>query len=673
MNASQNMMTPSCPAPPSPEIAARTEEIFASSRRSNFQRTDRFFAVLMLVQWLGGIAAALLISPRTWAGAYSDVHIHVRAAVFLGGAVAAFPILLALLRPGEASTRHVIAVGQMLSSALLIHLTGGRIETHFHVFGSLAFLAFYREVSVLVTATVVVAADHWVRGLYFPQSVYGVLTVDRWRWFEHAGWVIFEGVILVLYCRRGRIEMRRLASQQAQLEATNRIIEAEVAQRTADLAAGETRLRMYAASLESANSALAEGKAQLERKQRELEELNAALEQATREARAASEAKSAFLANMSHEIRTPMTAILGFGDLLVDAEHNASDRLNYVNIIRRNGQHLLMLINDILDLSKIEAGMMKVERTLVNPGRVLADVAALFGERAGEKGIRLDVQLDGPVPERIVSDPVRVKQALVNLVGNAIKFTSAGGVTVRLGFEASRGAVVYHVADTGPGIPAEVQTRLFEPFVQADASTTRRFGGTGLGLTISRALARMLGGDLTLESRSGCGSTFSLRIDAGDVSGVPMLTSLESARAELESATASRRLPRLHGRILLVEDGPDNQRLIRGILRRAGAEVDLAENGADGVEAAMKARDEGRPYDVILMDMQMPVMDGYTAAAELRARGYTSQIVALTAHAMSGECQKCIDAGCDHFLSKPITREGLLREVAERLAFVAQI
>ncbi|HEX3560770.1 MAG TPA: diguanylate cyclase [Pyrinomonadaceae bacterium] len=213
----------------------RVIELFTEHRQSIFRRTDRMFAALMAIQWLAGIAAALWISPKTWAGPYSQTHIHVWAAVFLGGAISLFPISLALLRPGETSTRYVIATAQMLMSSLLIHLTGGRIETHFHVFGSLAFLAFYRDWRVLIPATVVVAADHFLRGMFWPESVYGVLAVSNWRWLEHAGWVLFEDTFLFIAIRRGMSEMCDIAERTAQGERLNEGLEQRVTERTTEL------------------------------------------------------------------------------------------------------------------------------------------------------------------------------------------------------------------------------------------------------------------------------------------------------------------------------------------------------------------------------------------------------------------------------------------------------
>ncbi len=381
------------------------------------------------------------------------------------------------------------------------------------------------------------------------------------------------------------------------------------------------------------------------------------LEEARSVADAASASKSAFLANMSHEIRTPMTAILGFTDLLADPEQSQADRDTYLETVRRQGEHLVSLINDILDLSKIEADKLKVEKIACAPGAILNDVAGLLAAKAAGKGITLDFRADGPLPQTVVTDPTRLRQILINLVGNAVKFTDRGSVQVRASME-PEGFLRIAVSDSGLGMTPEQLSRLFKPFSQADESTTRKFGGTGLGLTISRRLARLLGGDIIVESTPGSGSTFTLRVNPGSLVDVP--------RVAWSPATVSASGPvpvvrqTLNARILLAEDGPDNQRLIQHIFNKAGATIELAENGAFAVDLACAARDSGSPFDLILMDMQMPVMDGYAATAILRERGFRTPIIALTAHAMSGDRERCIAAGCDEFATKPIDREALL-------------
>ncbi len=391
----------------------------------------------------------------------------------------------------------------------------------------------------------------------------------------------------------------------------------------------------------------------------------------------ASIAKSEFLANMSHEIRTPMTAILGFAEMLRtegDPAKAPHQRLEAIETIQRNGDYLLRLINDILDLSKIEAGKLDAEFTTCSPGQVLDEVVELMRVRADAKGLPLHLEYDGDLPEAIRCDPLRLRQILINLVGNAIRFTETGSVRIvarLLRFAARSALLQVDVIDTGIGLTAQQAMRLFRPFSQADSSTTRKFGGTGLGLTISKRLAEILGGDITFESDPGKGSTFSVTVETGDLDGVRMLARPAKAMAlAVPEPTAGNTAPavRIAGRVMLAEDGIDNQRLVRFILKKAGAEVSVADNGQIALDEALAARDRGDPFDLILMDMQMPVMDGYEATRTLRAVGYTGVIIALTAHAMAGDEAKCREAGCDAYLTKPIDRTVFLPTVAKWLA-----
>jgi PAS domain S-box-containing protein len=405
-------------------------------------------------------------------------------------------------------------------------------------------------------------------------------------------------------------------------------------------------------------------------RQRELADARAAAEAANR-------AKSEFLANMSHEIRTPMTAILGFAEVLLQ-DLQQPDMLEAAKTIQRNGKHLLGIINDVLDLSKIEAGKLRVEQIQCSPHQIVAEVASLMRVRADAKGLPLVVECCGPTPETITTDPTRLRQILVNLISNAIKFTAAGSVRVvtRLVEDGGPDARLrFDVIDTGIGITPEQTGRLFDPFTQGDTSTSRQFGGSGLGLAISRQLARLLGGEITVTSTPGAGSTFSLTIAAGPLRGMRLVEHPGEAAAagKPSQRTAARSQLKLDCRILLAEDGPDNQRLISLLLRRAGADVTIAPNGQEALEKALAGsagRESGRrnrcdPFDVILMDMQMPLMDGYEATRRLRAAGYAGPIIALTAHAMSDDRQKCVDAGCDDYLPKPIDRQRLLKMVTK--------
>ena len=333
---------------------------------------------------------------------------------------------------------------------------------------------------------------------------------------------------------------------------------------------------------------------------------------------------------------------------------------------------MLELINDILDLSKIEAGKLDVECIDCSPEQVVNDVAALMRVRAEAKGIPLEVEYVGGIPETIQCDPTRLRQILINLAGNAIKFTESGRVRLvsRLVQNTKRPTCMqFDVVDTGIGMTPEQSSKLFQPFMQADASTTRKFGGTGLGLSISKRLAEALGGDITISSSPGEGSTFSVTVETGTLDGVTIREDLTETMSETEQKPKVAQTPagKLDCRLLLAEDGPDNQRLISFVLKKAGAEVTLAENGLIAHDRALEAREAGEPFDVVLMDMQMPIMDGYEATRKLREANYTGPIVALTANVMSGDHEKCLEAGCDGYATKPIDRAKLFATIAEFL------
>jgi signal transduction histidine kinase/CheY-like chemotaxis protein/HPt (histidine-containing phosphotransfer) domain-containing protein len=387
-------------------------------------------------------------------------------------------------------------------------------------------------------------------------------------------------------------------------------------------------------------------------------------------AEAASRAKSDFLANMSHEIRTPMTAILGYSDLLLQQDVTKSEREDFVEIIHRNGDHLLGIINDILDISKIEAGRMTVEQIPCSPHQLANEAISLVRARAIAKNLFLQIEYRGPIPETIYTDPTRLRQVLINLLGNAVKFTELGGVRLVVCLldppETPNPHIGFEVIDTGVGMKLEQWASIFQPFTQADTSTTRRFGGTGLGLAISKRLAQMLGGDITGTSAVGKGSSFLVRIETGPLQGVRLLDGFSEALRATTDQPHNKPAPdiRLSGRILLAEDGIDNQRFIAFVLEKAGVQVTVAEDGQVALDYVQSAQDEGNPFDVILMDMQMPVMDGYEATRRLRERGYTGPIIALTAHAMAEDRRKCLDAGCNDYATKPIDRQKLLATVA---------
>jgi two-component system, sensor histidine kinase and response regulator len=609
-------------------VAERTEELFASSQHSIHQRTDRLFAGLMGVQWIGGIAFALWVSPLAWAGSTSRVHVHVWAAVVLGGLISLFPAILGMLRPGRPSTRYTIATAQMLMGALLIHLSGGRIETHFHVFGSLAFLAFYRDWRVLVPATIVVALDHMLRGIFWPQSVYGVLVASHWRWVEHAAWVIFEDIFLIVSCRRGMVEMRETAERTATLEQEVRTRQqAEIAARnsqarndaildvaldcvilmdadgrivqfnpaaertfgytaseavghqlaeliirpdqrdahregltqylqTGEAAAMNRRLELNAVrkngevfpvevaiapiSSDGApmfagymrditerrrnEAALSEYTSDLEKAhdtQRQNSEQLAALVSelrlAQRRAEDATRAKSDFLASMSHELRTPLNAIILYSELLQEeaADRDGQDGTLITDLqkIQSAGNHLLALINGILDLSKIEAGKMTLAADSFDVRNMIDELLDTAEPLIRKNNNVLTVQCGDDVGI-MSADMTKTRQILLNLLSNAGKFTRDGAVTLRVvrRAEAGRPFVEFSVADTGVGMTLAQSQKVFDAFTQADVTTSRKYGGTGLGLALVSRFCELMHGTVSVESRLGEGSQFTVRL-----------------------------------------------------------------------------------------------------------------------------------------------------------------
>ena len=879
---------------------SRTEELYLDQHVRIFKRTDRLFAALLLVQWIGGIVAALALSPLSWEGSESKIHPNVWAAIFLGGAIVAFPVLLGYTRSGMTLTRHVIGVSQMLLSAMLIHISGGRIETHFHVFGSLAFLSFYRDWKVLLSASVVVALDHFIRGVWWPASVFGVLTASPWRWVEHAAWVVFEDVFLIRNCIESVREMKTMARQRAELEFVNERIENKVRRRTAELRASQGRIartldampaaaftcdaeglityfnthtatllgrepemnseadrfcgsfdlkhpdgkalggaenwmvaairserrtmgeefvirredgsernvmvhanplhdevgdvcgavsvlvdvtesrrtsealreaeqrlfnlvnridgivweadpetfqflfvsqqaerllghsprrwmeettfwqdnlhpedrdtavrycaectargeshdfeyRMIAAdgrtvwlhdlvTVESRDgkpvrmrgvmidvTARKQGEKELRAAKEAAEDANLRLQESLAEAEAlrdeaqvADQAKSRFLATMSHEIRTPMNGIIGFADLLL-MDDLKDDHREYLSLIKRSGEALLLIVNDILDFSKIESGKIDVESTEFDLLAVVKEILPMFKPRAESRNVTIQLEDGTEKGARVTGDRGRTRQILMNLLGNAFKFTQQGSVTVELS-DADESRVMVRIIDTGIGIPAEKQAGLFRHFVQVDSSTTRKFGGTGMGLAISKGLVELMGGTIGLQSSEGKGSSFWFTLTKGE----PIRE--EGGDLAAEEKTSEESVVLGVRRVLLAEDNPANRKLATLMLQRLGCEVDIAVNGAEALHMSLHGG-----YDVVFMDCQMPEMDGLEAARRIRqsqnsGRGgdaMRTPIVALTAGAFQKDEADCREAGMDDFLTKPI-RVDRLREALDR-------
>ena len=551
-----------------PRWRTRATVLFDRYRTAVFSSTDRWFAALMGFQWVAGIVAAVVIAPRSWAGSTSTVHPHVWAAVFLGGAISLFPIWLAVVVPGRAVTRYTIAVAQMLTSALLIDLTGGRIETHFHVFGSLAFLAVYRDWTVLIPATVVVAADHLVRGLYWPQSVYGVMSASGWRSIEHAAWAVFEDIFLVASCRRGVREMWQMAERQAQLEAAN-------------------------------------------------------------------SAKSDFLATISHEIRTPMNGIFGMTELAYDSSDDA-ERRDFLLRARACASSLMTVLNDVLDFSKIEAGHCAVEHSPFDLETILDGVLDTLSVEAERRGLVLVGSIALGTPTRIMGDTVRLRQILMNLGTNALKFTEHGEIEVRLEAVATVQGVALRgsVRDTGVGIPREKQAAIFEAFTQAHAGDPRNFGGTGLGLAIVQQLVRLMGGDVRVASAVGIGSTFEFSIPLEPAGG---------------ATTGDTLLGGLH--ILVVDTNATSTRMLEETLRAAGATVTAmsavaTETGAVG------------PIDAVILAVPGPAIGASVLADALAA---DTPVIALTSlRPMGGDV---IGMRLAATLTKPVKQRALVETV----------
>lgn len=836
-----------------PESASvRAEELFQQHRRQIFRQTDQLFAKLMLFQWLACIVIALVVSPRTWAGSSSEIHIHVWAAVLLGGAISLFPIWMTRVWSGKFATRQVIAVAQMLMSALLIALTGGRVETHFHVFGSLVILSFYRDWRVLIPATIVVGLDHFLRGIYLPYSVYGVLSASPWRSVEHAGWVIFENVFLVISCFRSINEMRFIAHRTAALETSDqnsrqlfddapigmavvalesekfkqvnsRLVEmlgyseaelrsltpldithpddhAESARLVEALLHGQSETsavekryqrkdgevlwanrtariirdkggnaREFLIMVEDitkrkrAEAAVAEGQRKLEsaleanqlimdnsqdvictideegrfvsvneasetlwgfspeelvgRRYVELvhpddiaattkaatdvfttgklsdfvnryvrkdgsivsvlwsaswsptkkmlfcvahdvterSRIEAALREAKEEADRANRAKSEFLSRMSHELRTPLNAILGFGQLL-ERQNPTTQQRSRVEHIMSAGRHLLNLINEVLDISRIEAGHLQLSLEPVCVSEVLDEALALMRPLAADRAMELIV--DGEVaPElHVLADRQRFKQVLLNLLTNAVKYTAVGG-RVGVSLESTSSALTrIKISDTGAGIAPEKLARLFTPFDRLGAEQSD-VEGTGLGLALCQRLMHAMGGEIGVNSMIGQGSTFWIDLPGAD-SPLDALTS-DAGTADHVSASHG-------GKILYIEDNLSNLTLVQQMLAEENhIELLTAMQGRLGLDLASK-----HDPDLILLDLHLPDLPGAEILNRLRANELTRHIpvVVISADATARQMKRLLAAGAQDYLTKPIDIREFFRVIDQTMA-----
>jgi signal transduction histidine kinase len=612
-------------------VSWRVDDIFSQHKQVIYKRTDRMFAVLMCMQWLAGIAAACWLSPKSWVGTTSQTHIHVWAALFLGGAISAFPIALALFQPGRTSTRYVIAVGQMLMGALLIHLTGGRIETHFHVFGSLAFLSFYRDWRVLVPATVIVAADHFLRGLFWPQSVYGVMATSEWRWLEHAGWVLFENTFLLIAIKHSVKEMRDIAERTAEIKTLNAGLEHHVAERTAQLVTANHEL------------------------EREVAERKLAEEQ-LRQAQKM-EAVGKLAGGVAHDFNNLLTAITGHSELAMRRLKQDDPLYDKLEKIKKAGDRAAALTHQLLAFSRKQILQPKV----LDLNQVVFEMNKMLQPLIGED-INLLTKLR-PNLGMIKADPGQLEQVLMNLSVNARDAMPKGGkltietANVYLDEEyASRHLsitsgwyVMLAVSDTGTGMDAETQERIFDPFF-----TTKEVGkGTGLGLSTVYGIVKQSGGNIWVYSELGQGTTFKVYLPCVDRRAEEPETAIDGNNLSVGDET-----------VLLVEDEEMVREMAKEILEESGYQVLEAKHGHEALLIAEQYRGH---IHLMLSDVVMPQMSGRELAerfAPLRKEmkvlymsGYTDD--AIVHHGV-------LDEGTA-FIEKPFTPNALARKVRETL------
>ncbi|MDP9003592.1 MAG: PAS domain S-box protein [Verrucomicrobiota bacterium] len=828
----------------------RADELFEQHQQKTYRQTDRLFAWLMFFQWLGAILVAVVVSPHTWAGQASQENLPVWAAIFLGGAITGFSIWMTRLRPGAALTRHVIAVAQMLMSALLITLTGGRIETHFHVFGSLVILSFYRDWRVLIPATLVVAFDHFFRGIYWPYSVYGVFAASPWRSLEHTVWVVIADAFLIMSCRRSIREMRSIADRTAALEASEQgfrqifkdapigmgvvgldesftqvndtlckmlgysemeltqlttvdiTFEEDVQQgrqnaeelltggarssverryvhkngqviwitRTACLMRdvdgepraflimvediserkrGERELCESKRKLEAAHHAnqlimdnsqdvictidergrflsisaaceslwgyspdelvgrpyidfvcpedrdltnqvaeiiVLDGKIsdfvnRYTRKDGSLVDIlwsaswskedrilfcvahdvtdRAKIEKALRDAKAeadrANQAKSEFLSRMSHELRTPLNAILGFSQLI--ERHDPTDaQRTRVHHILSAGRHLLNLINEVLDISRIEAGNLQLSLEPVCVADALEEALILMRPMAEERGVQLSALALLDQNAYVMADRQRLKQVMLNLLTNAVKYTPSKGKISVAADLAAGGMMRVVVSDTGAGIPAEKLARLFTPFDRLGAEQTG-VEGTGLGLALCQRLMHAMNGSIGVDTTLGNGSSFWVELACAQS---PLAHIPPVRRKLVRSEPAPQRT------ILYIEDNLSNLTLVEQMLSdQREIKLITAMQGQLGLELARQ-----HSPDLILLDLHLPDVQGWEVLSRLQHDEATREIpvVVISADATSRQINRLMAAGARAYLTKPLDMQEFFRIMEETWA-----
>jgi PAS domain S-box-containing protein len=725
---------------PGAALTGRAHQLFLDHSRRVHRWADQLFLRLLILQWMISLAIALWLTPLAWDGDARSVHPHVWQALLLGGTIVALPVWLILHRPGSMPTRLSVAVGQALISAMLIHLTGGRIETHFHVFCSLAVLAFYRDWRVLVLATVTVLFDHVVRGILFPQSVFGTPLVSWWRPLEHGSWAILEDAVLLLSINYSLRESADVALREAALERTRQETERIVADRTGALRASVARTQsILDAALDAIVRIDSQGRiiefnpaaestfgvsaqdvvgkplaimlnlpamdelrdcqsrsgccTTLNRRfevdaihhsgrclpaevaivaidsasptytafirdiseRRQVEET---LLKAKQHAEEASVAKSQFLAAMSHELRTPLNGVIGMTELLIRTDLDER-QLQFVQACQNSGRSLLELINDVLDVSKIEAGKLELDAHDFDLEQLVRDTIDMIALTIGQKGLELICEFD-PRARRIYSgDSTRMRQILVNLLSNAKKFTERGEIVLTvnvLELDDDEATLRFSVRDTGIGIPADRLHRLFQSFSQVDSSTTRKYGGTGLGLAICKHLVDALGGSIGVDSVVGEGSTFWFSL------ALPIRED-----CNLQSPTDANRFA--GRRVLIVDDNATS----RQILERQAQSWGMVPATADSVESALRifdlSRSEGRPFDLVIGDDQMPEQTGIDLARAIKSRGAMPPFILMGSstaeptHHRARPNPSLSDCGIRQQLAKPVLSTQLFTAV----------